>query len=198
MKNPQKDDFRTWTNDAGMAARYAPIHDMVTELLARIDPDGYTNMLEDLRAQQKPESTGETHVIAIHGRPFWRIHGCFYLENEILKSGHGGFRLPERRPRPGVWRASSCARAKAAGYSRNCTDMRAGYRESYRAASACWNCFAKNRKYAEARDGKGHAGEAQVLHFRYTIGCAPPALHLPSRPVRFRLIPQYLCLHPLA
>ena len=50
MSDSRKDDFKTWSNDPGMAARYAPIHGMVTEVLARTDPDGYTRMLEDLRA----------------------------------------------------------------------------------------------------------------------------------------------------
>ena len=59
MQDFLKVDFSTWTTDPGMAARYAPIHGMVTELLNRTDPDGYTNMLESLLAERKPESIGE-------------------------------------------------------------------------------------------------------------------------------------------
>ena len=83
----RKHEFKTWSNDPGTAARYAPIHDMVTDLLARIDPDGYTNRLEDLFAQYKPESIGEAHVLALMADLSWRIRGCFYLETEILKRG---------------------------------------------------------------------------------------------------------------
>ncbi len=98
MKDSQKENFKTWTNDACMAARYAPIHDMVTELLARIDPDGYTNMLEDLRAQHKPQSAGETQVLACMADLSWRIHGCYYLETEILKQGMEASGSPNDAP----------------------------------------------------------------------------------------------------
>ena len=84
MKDFEKVNFNTWTNDPDMAARYAPIHGMVTELLARTDPDGYTRMLEGLRAEHKPQSIGEAHVLALMADVTWRIRGCFYLETEIL------------------------------------------------------------------------------------------------------------------
>jgi hypothetical protein len=87
MRSSPRNEFSTWTTDPGIAARYAPIHGMVTELLTRVDPDGYTNLLENLRAERKPESIGEAHVIALLADLFWRIRGCFYLENEILKRG---------------------------------------------------------------------------------------------------------------
>jgi hypothetical protein len=87
MDDSQKDNFKIWTNDEHMAARYAPIHGMLTELLASTDPDGSAIMLESLLEQYKPQSIGERHMLALMADLSWRIHGCFYLENEILNRG---------------------------------------------------------------------------------------------------------------
>ena len=54
MKKLQQDIPMNWTNDRSMAARYAPIHDMVTEVLTRTEPDGYAHLVEELRAEWKP------------------------------------------------------------------------------------------------------------------------------------------------
>jgi hypothetical protein len=127
MKDFLKVDFSTWTTDPGMAARYAPIHDMVTELLNRTDPGGYTNMLEHLLAEHKPESMGEAHVIALMADLSWRIRGCLYLEDEMLKSKSGAALL-----------------SKLSRYQRRLA------REQSRSIRVL-GLFAKNRKYAEAR-----------------------------------------------
>ena len=86
MQNSGKDNFQTCTNDRSIAARYAPIHSMLTELLAKTDPDGYALMLQDFRDQYKPEG-GEAHLVEFMADLAWRIQGCFYLENEILTQG---------------------------------------------------------------------------------------------------------------
>jgi len=86
MKDAQKNSFGPWTNDPGMAVKYAPIHGMVTELLVKIEPDGYAEMLEGLRDEWKPVGV-EDRVIEMMADLSWRIRGCFYLDTEILKQG---------------------------------------------------------------------------------------------------------------
>ena len=87
MSDSRKDNLTTWTNDPGMAARYAPIHGMVTEVLARVDPDGYSLRLASFIVEQKPQSMAEKHLLALLADLSWRIEGCFYLETEILRRG---------------------------------------------------------------------------------------------------------------
>ncbi len=87
MSNSRQDNFATWTKDSGMAARYAPIHGMVTDVLGRVDPDGYAESLEILTAEHKPQTAAEKHVLALLADLAWRIMGCFYLETEILRRG---------------------------------------------------------------------------------------------------------------
>ncbi|MGC9951751.1 MAG: hypothetical protein ABSF64_35830 [Bryobacteraceae bacterium] len=96
MTDSRKADFSTCTNDPAMAKRHAPVHDMVTEILTRIEPDGYASMLEDLRAEHNPQTAGEDRVLALLADTFWRIRGCFYLETEILRRGMEA--LPELPP----------------------------------------------------------------------------------------------------
>ncbi len=75
-----------WTNHGHIPARYAPIRDMVTRRLARIDPTGYTELLQDLRARYKPQGA-ECNVIECMADFLWLQRGCFALENEILNRG---------------------------------------------------------------------------------------------------------------
>jgi hypothetical protein len=82
-----KEDFPRWTTDPDMAKRYAPIHDMVTELLNSIDPGGYEKILKNLRAEHEPESIGEAHMTVLLADLFWRIQGCAWLDTEILRRG---------------------------------------------------------------------------------------------------------------
>ncbi len=84
MKKPGDEVHFNCTNDKKMAARYAPIHDMVTQLLAKIDPDGYAILLEELRAEWKPAGV-EERIVELMTDASFRIHGCWYLETEILK-----------------------------------------------------------------------------------------------------------------
>ena len=145
-----KVDFSTWTTDPGMAARYAPIHGMVTELLNRTDPDGYTNMLESLLAERKPESIGEAHVIALMADLAWRIRGCFYLETEVLKRGM------EACAAPGVTPEVALGRAYMNGFrGPKLLDKLSRYESRLsRESSRCLRILllrVKNRKYAEAR-----------------------------------------------
>jgi hypothetical protein len=149
MKNPPKDDFSTWTTDPGMAARYAPVHDMVTELLARIDPDGYTNLLEDLRAQRRPESIGEAHAIAILADLFWRIRGCFYLENEILSRGMEASG-EKHDPVQALTRTFMCE-SKGGGLFSKLSRYESRLSREQSRCMRVLELFAKNRKYAEAR-----------------------------------------------
>jgi len=134
-----KVNFSTWTTDPGMAARYAPIHGMLTELLNRTDPDGYTNMLENLFAEHKPESIGEAHVIALMADLSWRIRGCFYLENEILKQG-----METRGPQ-------DMRKGKGGGLLSKLFRYQNRLEREQSRSIRVLELFAKNRKYAEAR-----------------------------------------------
>ena len=139
MKDFRKVDFSTWTTDPGMAARYAPTHGMVTELLNRTDPGGYTNMLEHLLAEHKPESMGEAHVIALMADLSWRIRGCFYLEDEMLKQEMEACGPKNMRKSKG-----GALLPKLSRYQSRIA------REQSRSIRVL-GLFAKNRKYAEAR-----------------------------------------------
>ena len=86
MKKPQQDLPMNWTNDRSTAARYAPIHDMVTEVLNRTEPDRYAARVEELRAEWNPVGP-EVRVVEIMADLECRIRGCHYLETEILKRG---------------------------------------------------------------------------------------------------------------
>jgi len=150
MTDSRKDDFRTWSNDPGMAARYAPIHDMVSELLARTDPDGYTQRLEGLRAQYKPERAGEAHVIALMADLSWRIRGCFYLENEILKRGMETSGAPKDAADQALARVF-LRESKGGGLLAKLSSYESRLSREQSRCIRLMALQAKNRKYAEAR-----------------------------------------------
>ena len=149
MKDFLKVKFSTWTTDPGMAARYAPIHGMVTEFLNRIDPDGYTNMLESLLAERKPESIGEAHVVALMADVFWRIRGCFYLETEILKQGMeaGG---PKETSDQALAR-TFMREIKGGGLLSKLSRYQSRLETEQSRSMRVLGLFATNRKYAQAR-----------------------------------------------
>jgi len=148
MKEPRKDNLNAWTNDQSIAARCAPIHDMVTDLLARRDPGGFVKVLECLRAEYKPEGV-EERVVEFMADLSWRIRGCFALETEILSQS--------MEPCAG---AQGAPRAPARAHMRdakgaNLLDKLSTYESRLsREFSRCLRLLqlrAKNRKYAEAR-----------------------------------------------
>jgi hypothetical protein len=149
MSDSRKDNFTTWTNDPGLAARYAPIHGMVTDVLARVDPDGYAESLEILIAENKPQSIAEKHVLALLADLAWRIQGCFYLETEILRRG-----MEEGGPKddPGLAMARVFMRETGGG---GLLTKLAKYKSRLETEeSRCFRTMqlqAKNRKYKEAR-----------------------------------------------
>jgi hypothetical protein len=137
------------TNDKSIAARYAQIHGMVTELLAKIEPDGYAKLLEELRAEWKPVG-GEVQIVELMADVSCRIRGCFYLETEILKGNIKVCATPQDTPETALGRA----------YVRdfegpNLLDKLSRYQS--RLSSEFSRCIrilqlrAKNRRYAEAR-----------------------------------------------
>jgi hypothetical protein len=156
MKDSQKDDLKTWTNDPSMAARYAPIHEMVTEALARIEPDGYAKMLEDLRAQHKPQSAGETHMLALLADLSWRIHGCFYLETEILKRGMEASRAPDDPPDQTLARVF-IRETKAGGLLSKLNRYESRLSSEFSRCLRVMEMQAKNRKFAQARNAESLA-----------------------------------------
>lgn len=83
MKKPRNDIGLDWTNDRSIAGRHARIHYMVGELLAEIEPDHYTELLESLRAEFQPVGP-EARLVEIMADATCRIRGCFYLETKIL------------------------------------------------------------------------------------------------------------------
>ena len=96
-KDSRHNQLKALSRDRTMAQRHARVHDMVTEVLFRVDRYGYRHVLESLRAQYSPEGTGETQVIALAAELAWRIRGCTYLETEILNGGRAetSWGLPE-------------------------------------------------------------------------------------------------------
>ena len=149
MSDSPNDAIRTWSNDPGMAARYAPIHDMVSELLARTDPDGYTNLLQDLRAQYKPEGLGEAHVIRLMADLSWRLRGCSYLETEISKRDMEACGAPKDAPGQALARVH-----KRKSNGRDQVATLSAYRSRLsREFSRCLRILelrAQRRKYAQA------------------------------------------------
>jgi len=87
-----------------IAARYAPVHVMVTELLARIEPDGYATLLKELRAEWKP-SGSEAGIVERMADLSCRMRGCFYLETEILKRDMEALAAPGDTPDMALGRA---------------------------------------------------------------------------------------------
>jgi len=73
-------------NRKGAAASFANMHQMLSELLAKIDPNGFVEIREALRAQYRPEGV-EGHVVELLADLSWRLRGCFALETAILSRG---------------------------------------------------------------------------------------------------------------
>ena len=149
MKKPQQDIPMNWTNDRSIAARYAPIHDMVTEVLTRTEPDGYAHLVEELRAEWKPAGA-EVLIVEIMADLSWRIRGCLYLETEILKRGMEACAGPDVTPDVALGQAY---RNDFRGP--NLLDKLSRYQSRLsREFSRCLRILrlrAKNRRYAEAR-----------------------------------------------
>jgi len=148
MQNSGKDNFQTCTNDRSIAARYAPIHSMLTELLAKTDPDGYALMLQDFRDQYKPEG-GEAHLVEFMADLAWRIQGCFYLENEILTQG---MEACGPKDDPGLALARAFMReSKGGGLLSKLSRYQSRLSSEFTRCIRILELRAKNRKYAEAR-----------------------------------------------
>jgi len=60
---------------------------MVADLLGRIDPDGYGELLNDFRAEYQPSGSYEEALVARLADASWRWRGCAAMEAEILKEG---------------------------------------------------------------------------------------------------------------
>jgi len=104
MKKSRKDIPTNWTNDESIAARYAPIHGMVTALLAKTDPDAYDKLLAELRAEWKPVAW-EARIVELMADLSCRIRGCYHLEGEILKGNIEVHANPQDTPEMALGRA---------------------------------------------------------------------------------------------
>ncbi|HXM42759.1 MAG TPA: hypothetical protein VN924_16020 [Bryobacteraceae bacterium] len=149
MKKYRQDNVQPWTNDPGIAARYAPIHGMVTKLLTKTDPHGYARLLEDFRGRYKPEGV-EVRLVEFMADLSWRTSGCFALETEILRQGMAVCAHPQDTP------DQSLAPAYIRDFEgADLLDKLSRYER--RLSSELSRCIrvlelrAKNRKYAEAR-----------------------------------------------
>ena len=106
-------------------------------------------MLENLRAERKPESIGEAHVIALMADLFWRIRGCFYLENEILKRGMEACG-PKAAPDEALAR-TFMRESKGGGLLSKLSRYESRLSREQSRCIRVLELFAKNRKDAEAR-----------------------------------------------
>jgi hypothetical protein len=82
MKKPRKetDPSATYHKSTG---RFGAVEAMVTEILARIEPGSYAEMVEAFRDEWKPEGV-EVRIIEVMAEAACRMRGCAYLETEIL------------------------------------------------------------------------------------------------------------------
>ncbi len=149
MKESRKDNSKTWTKDPGLATRYAPIHDMVNEIFARIEPDGYAQLVEELRAEWNPVGV-EVQIVEFMAEIACRIRGCLYLDTEIMRKGMEACAGPDVTPDV----------AQGLAYIRDCEgpkllDKLSRYQSRLsKEFSRCIRILqlgAKNRKYAETR-----------------------------------------------
>jgi hypothetical protein len=88
MQYSPVEDFQAWADERRIAARYAPIHDMVTARLAKTDPGGYVGIAEVIRNKFKPVG-GEVRIADFMAHVAWRIRGCQNLDPEILDEREG-------------------------------------------------------------------------------------------------------------
>lgn len=149
MKETQKDVPLNWTTDPDMAARYAPVHDMVTEILARIDPGGYAEMLEGFRDDWKPEGA-DVRIVELMADAASRLRGCGYLEAEIMNKDM------EACAGPGVTPDIAQGLAFIRDFKGpKLLDKLSRYRgrltSEFSRCTRILRLHAKNRKYAEAR-----------------------------------------------
>jgi len=104
MRSSRKDIANNWADDKRIAARYAPIHGMVTELLARPGVDEYAALVEELRAEWKPAGW-EIRVVELMAELACRIRGCQCLETEILSRSIELCATPQEPPDMALGRA---------------------------------------------------------------------------------------------
>jgi hypothetical protein len=149
MKKSQNDSPKTWANDPSLAARYAPIHGMVTELLAKTDPGGYAEMLAALRDEWRPVGA-EVRIVELMAEAACRLRGCAYLEAQILNQGMEACAAPNETPGMALGRA----------YIRDfegpdLIDKLSRYRSrlstGFTRCSRILRLAAKSRRFAEAR-----------------------------------------------
>jgi hypothetical protein len=86
LKKSEKLPHPRPAQDKSIAGRHAPMHRMVEELLTSIDPDGYREILAELRAEYQP-SGHEVALVECLADVSWRIGACHAMETEILREG---------------------------------------------------------------------------------------------------------------
>lgn len=102
-KSPAKSPVN-WTNDPATAKRYAPIHDMVTAVLAKVEPDGYAKLRAGFRDEWKPEGAA-IHIVDLMADAAFRLDGCAYLEAEILNGNLERCKRPDETAQEALGRA---------------------------------------------------------------------------------------------
>jgi hypothetical protein len=83
-----------WIKDKKTTARYGPIHDMVTDVLARHEPEMYANLVEELRAEWNPVGA-EVRLVEVMAELSCRLRGCLYLDTELLTQGMEASAAPD-------------------------------------------------------------------------------------------------------
>lgn len=130
--------------------RYAKVHDMVTELLARTDPGGYDVLLAELRAEWQPVGP-DMHLVELMADAFHRMRGCAHLETEIMQRNIDQCAQAGERPEMALGKAFAldCEGPKL-------LDKLGGYRNRLQTGfSRCARILrerAKVRQLAEAND----------------------------------------------
>ena len=175
-----------WTIDGTMTARYAPIHHMVTDVLVRTEPGLYASLLQELRAEWHPAGA-EVRLVEMMAGLACCLRGCLYLETELLNQGMQACAAPDVPSEVALGRAY----ARDSEGPKLLEKLSRYHRRLSREFSRCVRILQLGAKKPQIRGGQDgqRAFAAQALHFRYTIGCAVPALHLPPRSVWLRLGP---------
>lgn len=75
------------TMQKGGPGPYTLIAGMVKDLLAKIDPKGYDELLAGLREEFQPSGAGEQGLVEYLADLSWRLRGCSAMEAEILRKG---------------------------------------------------------------------------------------------------------------
>lgn len=84
MTKPRKDLETQSAGGKKTSRRSVAIEEMVAEIVARVEPNGYAEVLKALSAELQPVGN-EIHLVKVMARFAVSIRGCAYLHTEILR-----------------------------------------------------------------------------------------------------------------